>query len=295
MDNQQPDYRNSPKNIWRHRWWKSAAKRCSELKISPKMARVIYMPGPEDLDRKVARRYGFRDHNLIGVDRDSSLCRDLRKRGVTMINGDIIEVLAAWNPINLPDVILLDTCNALGVGFTQIMHLFICGNFLNKNLVFGANVICGHDQLVMNWRDVQEPAVMGERFAYNPKRNLTADMRKLVGIKPGEIHRGLVFAVWVGEYFLSKLSTSYSVINEINERHVNKILHVMDIEFDSYTSKNAKNRMDSVIFNWSNFIFDDTGRLIIPKRVTGHSLKASRRISAGLAISTMKKNANSSK
>jgi len=250
------------------------------------------MPGPGDLDRKVAIKYGFRAHNLIGVDKNIKLCRDLRKRNVTMIHGDAVEVLAAWKPESLPDVILLDTCSSVSMHFTKLFSVFRAGNFCNRKMVWGINLVHGRDSALNMWRSMlfEDLPQFGD-FVYNPKRNLSADMSLLHGGvdkngMPGtNMHRGLAAAFHIAETFIS------DVLKRPDGDMVTmyKVIHSMDMEFDQYRSDNATQTMDSVIFNWSQFILNknNLSETVSPKRIRGYNKKVSHKIAAGLATGTI--------
>lgn len=84
------DYKNGQKNNWRRRAWNHIAS------LADKDAVVLYLPGERDLDRKEAVQRGFKDNNLIAVERDKSVAATLRKQGVNTINSDLLTVLQNW-------------------------------------------------------------------------------------------------------------------------------------------------------------------------------------------------------
>lgn len=286
----EPDYKNSPKNIWRHRWWKSAACRCRFLEMNPAACKVLYLPGPGDLDRRIAIKYGFLAHNLIGLDKDIDECKKHRRNGVTMIHGDAVEILGAWKPDSLPDVVLLDTCSVVSEPFSRLISVFSGGNFYNRRMVWGFNLVHGRDAALNKWKeDMQEAfiAPTGVKFCYNPKRRLFADPELLDG-RDGKLHRGLVVSILIAEHFLS----SVLKIDDMSERgHLRRAINAMDIEIDDYMSDGASQRMDSVIFNWAMYIQNkSTSKLIAPKRISGYNKKVSYKIAAGLASGTIQQN-----
>ena len=96
-------YRYGNKNNWRRWAWNRIAEHCPVPKSE---ARVLYMPGPEDNDRDLAKRHGFKDWNLIGVD----LCRQVvskhRAMGKVMVRLDAVD--AAYHGRSDFDVFFLD-------------------------------------------------------------------------------------------------------------------------------------------------------------------------------------------
>lgn len=293
--NCQPEYKNSPKNIWRNKWWKSAAFRVKRWGMRPQDARVIYQPGPRNLDRKVALRHGFLAHNLIGVDRDKALCSDLRKQGVTMICGDAVDLIAAWKPSNLPDVILLDTCSSLSKHFSKLLSVFGAGNFYNRNMVWGINVVHGRDKYLNAFKGKYSPHTP---HCYNPRRNLFAPAEWITG-EDGKLHRGLAIATLAMEQLLMTLGFEEHDESEKCVQAIRKALWGMDMELDQYQSERFNDdgkitkgiTMDSVMFDWSNFIFNRKQQLISPKRIKGYPKKASYAIAAGLATASRRHSA----
>ena len=77
-----PDYTRKPKEEWRRWVWNRVTERI------PKVARdgsrradatVLYLVGPNDLDREVALSKGFRGFNVIAVDIDEECIVKVRK------------------------------------------------------------------------------------------------------------------------------------------------------------------------------------------------------------------------
>lgn len=96
-------YRYGNKNNWRRWAWNRIAEHCPVPKAE---ARVLYMPGPEDNDRELAKRHGFKDWNLIGVDSSRAIVDHHRRDGKIMVHGDAMDVM--YNGLASFDVMLLD-------------------------------------------------------------------------------------------------------------------------------------------------------------------------------------------
>lgn len=94
------NYQNGQKNHWRRVAWNVISKRVSD----PKNSIVVYLPGSTDLDRAEAIRRGFMPANLIAVERDPRVAESLRRKGVTVVVGELTKVLCSWpthTPINV--------------------------------------------------------------------------------------------------------------------------------------------------------------------------------------------------
>lgn len=93
-----PSYKITAKSRWRYWLWRNARDALQLVfNLGPKNAVCLYLPGPENLDLTVARRYGFHDYNLIAVDHDKKIVTDLRKKKkVNVIHSDLIELVSNW-------------------------------------------------------------------------------------------------------------------------------------------------------------------------------------------------------
>jgi hypothetical protein len=133
------DYKFGPKNQYR-RW---AWNRIDELLFrSARDAVVLYLAGVQDLDRPVARRHGFRDHNLIAVERDRIAAKTLRKDGVLVVPGDIFATLAHWPKDKPIHVLHADLC----CGYSRkLAETILAAHFCGVE-VFSFNLLRGRDR-----------------------------------------------------------------------------------------------------------------------------------------------------
>lgn len=191
MELDERDYRE--KNQWRRWIWN----RCvSQLAVTPADATVIYLPGAADLDRDVAIAKGFKQHNLVPVERSSQKIRSLRGRGIRCIGDDILVVAQAWDkPIH---VLMLDFC----CGLERKLALAITPLLMRphmRNAVIALNLMRGRDPSSSDIRDFARDAMQVIKFPNS------AD---LDAIDPGinaPKHRGLllhylvtlVFTDWI--------------------------------------------------------------------------------------------------
>lgn len=83
------DYDFGPKRHWRRWIWNRIAERAD------KEGMVVYLPGENDFDRPLALQHGFKDNNLIGVERDKRTLKHLRNGGKLIVEGDVFEVALA--------------------------------------------------------------------------------------------------------------------------------------------------------------------------------------------------------
>jgi hypothetical protein len=104
------DYRNGRKNNWRRWTWNNVRERLHPtVRDSP----ILYLPGPEDLDRAVALSKGIHPDNLIAVDTCLRNVKRVRAGGGLAIHADIHDVIRAWPDHVLVAAVLLDYCHGL--------------------------------------------------------------------------------------------------------------------------------------------------------------------------------------
>jgi hypothetical protein len=101
------DYRNGRKNNWRRWGWNRLAERIdSSMRNCP----ILYLAGPQDLDRAVAVSKGIRSTNLIAVDEHQPNVKRVRREGGVAICADIVDVLTAWPTDRPVAAVALDFC-----------------------------------------------------------------------------------------------------------------------------------------------------------------------------------------
>lgn len=173
------NYDFGPKRHWRRTVWNRVK---SELSVPASDAVVLYLPGPHDFDREIAIEKGFKDKNLIAIERDSRIVSKLRRDGKLVANCDFIDAL---NSLNRPvHFVFGDFCK--GVDFSTFKGIFTASQF-NKNLentIFALNFQRG--------REIDNKAM----------RDATLDMHD-------SKHRGQVFLTGLIQYI-----AELAIINE---------------------------------------------------------------------------------
>lgn len=135
-------YGNDVKSEWRAETWDILSR------ISDKDAWVLTLAGKRFLDRKIAARHGFRKDRIIGVDIDPKVCRHNNKFSRTVINANLVDVLANWDHGNRPlAVINADFCfnmNDKSIhAFNVMFWYWVLYAAQNSNMVL--NVACGRE------------------------------------------------------------------------------------------------------------------------------------------------------
>lgn len=105
------DYRFGQKNNWRRTAWNQVVERSKHNGGRV----VLYLPGPDDLDREVAKSKGINDQDLIAIDRDVDNAEAMRLKRVPVLNAEAEEVLNAW-PDDVPvRAVMLDMFRGIGI------------------------------------------------------------------------------------------------------------------------------------------------------------------------------------
>jgi hypothetical protein len=114
------NYRFGQKNNWRRTVWNEVLRRTDgREKVEP----ILYLSGPEDIDRDIARSKGVPDGNLIAIDRDPDNVTSVRSMQHPAVHGDIQEVLASW-PVSRPVcAVLMDFCGGLTMDAVDVYDL----------------------------------------------------------------------------------------------------------------------------------------------------------------------------
>ena len=184
-------YANGTKETWRGWQWNRIVERLPGWRpnMGPSFYRnlcadktVLYLCGPDDFDRQVALKKGFRHENLIACDLDG--VSHVRSGGGLGISCNLIDAISLW-PKDWPlDVIIADFCGgitresfdlALSVHWSPAVH---------SGTVLSANFLRGRDAWVNEIRQ-------------KIPNHLSGSACQLV-FPPGfsEKHRGCVFAYW---------------------------------------------------------------------------------------------------
>lgn len=177
MSGAEKDYAEWPrKNHWRRGVWNDIAER---VQIPRWSANILYLAGEQNMDAAVAASKGFDRRKMIAVEKDGNVLRELRSRGVNVIEGDLTGVLAAWPAAKPLDVIVGDFC---------------CGlerDLVNRLLVLTMSPQLRGAVLMLNF-------MRGRDATSNKSRGMVNHINELHGCENSK-HRGDLFFAW---YFM---------------------------------------------------------------------------------------------
>jgi len=240
-----------------------SCRKCRQIAAS--QALVLYLPGPHDADRKVARRMGFLDHNLIAVDVDPDNVKNVRNHGGIAICAQLHEVLASWPKHTRIDAVHADTCSSLDFGALQLRVAASCSEGTDGLTVLYINMQRGRERYSQSCNNIQ-----------SLPHNVVDSMLKLVAnVDFNERHRGHLLFVGHVAGVLESIPT------EAERMTFFQIVANSPVFFDSYKNGTTRNGvyMDSMC-----------GRLITSNGYNEDtSWQTSKRfVAAALAVRTMK-------
>lgn len=213
-------YANGTKQTWRGSVWnaidRAIEKQRKELWLigqtmpQKRDMTVITLAGPEDSDRAAAIKRGFRNRNVVSVDIDEGICRDIRQKGSPAISGLLSDVVFSWksSPIN---VIAADFTCGIGKTTEHFILALLHGECIARGCIVAINHLRGRDA---------GKALAGREFTK---------------------HRGELCGIQVARHIAS-VGKRLGVDCE-------ELLHpICEAEFFSY--KSGPQYFDSIVFEW---------------------------------------------
>ena len=258
------EYRAKQKKDWRGWQWNRIVER---LYVPVEDAVVLYLCGPEDLDRKKALERGFRNENLIAVDFSEENVKRVRAGGGLAICHDLDELLHSWPPNWTVDVIVADYCSGLNKATMGLIHSLFLTRSLDCSVV-SVNLMRGRDPVGVETIKAHRLDALdngGSREKFNPGK-----------------HRGFAFVMGMYNYCATKLGVPAGTPIDANIP-----TDTFAACYNSYTSTGIT-WFDTAVFRWPG---PPGGKWHIsnPSCIT---VPARRKIAACRAVRTQRRNAN---
>lgn len=271
-------YQNGTKETWRGWQWNQIVNRlCGCRELGPASTRnelrdkvVLYLVGPNDIDRQVAIKKGFRNENLIAVDFDRSRVDAVRKDGGFAVCGNLTHIAATWPASKPVDAVIADFCCGLTEEVGKFVEALVAHGMLKDNGALSMNLLRGRDSI--------------------------NDEVRMVAGRPGLKHRGDWAALLVAsEIFKQKFDNKpvpegakagdIERLKSLMEQYRKGIYNWLLPSFYSYRS--GVQLFDSVVMQFPSFA-EKPGlpcvHTLPPKKI----LAAKRQIAATMAIRTMR-------
>lgn len=135
-----PNYNLDHRNELRKYWWKLLAARCP---VNVSDAVVIYLLGPDDLDRECAISEGFSSSRLFAVDMDGSNVKRARQHGQCAIQCMVEDLL--WVIKGEVHVLSLDTCGVAMSDSNMRLLIGMKAAASNAGCAVFLNMQCGRE------------------------------------------------------------------------------------------------------------------------------------------------------
>lgn len=229
MRTQDKYYESGIKSNWRRTAWNSIAGRVRDKKN----ARVLYLPASKDLDRRVAVSKGFRPNNLIGIERDKSVVKQLRAENKLCIHGSAMDILAAWPSSSPVDVVFLDLTGPLTSEVFTKAYTLSMSPAVHEKTVIALNLLHG-----------REPKHDTD-FLKNLKEKYRADT-----IHRGELYFIALFDEWVDEIAVENGQSVGGVPTpRLQENFLLWMKNELNPWFDQYKSDAGNQYFDTLVYN----------------------------------------------
>lgn len=148
------DYKNGQKNHWRRMVWNETLRR---VRSRSRTELILYLPGSKDLDRVVAMSKGVPGANLVAIDNNTLIVRELRDRGIPTIQGELLDVLASWPRGHKVCAVMADFCSGLELN----SNLALLDQFQHPDLINAVlciNLMRGRDPSTNKWLKMDRSA-----------------------------------------------------------------------------------------------------------------------------------------
>lgn len=115
------DYRFGQKNNWRRTVWNEVLRRTNgREKTQP----ILYLAGPEDIDRELAISKGVPAQNLVAIDSNPANVDSVRQGKNPAVCGDALDILWSWPAHRKVCAVMMDFCSGLSFNVTGIFDVF---------------------------------------------------------------------------------------------------------------------------------------------------------------------------
>jgi hypothetical protein len=235
------NYDFASKNMWRKWVWNRIDEKVMEKNNTRKDSVILYLPGPEPHDLKIALDKGFKSNNILAVDLDANNIETVRKRGGLGINADICDVLIAWDEkINI-DVLLVDFCCGITQTAIEFIESLLVSGGIHNNTVLAINLLRGRDGATQKYREEIELIDLKHRSSkHRAVQFFWCYMRRLFSLVPE-------LSTIVKDRFINKGKLE-DWIKHIEKVTKPNIYSYKSVSINEHTGKRTVNIMDSAVF-----------------------------------------------
>lgn len=213
-------YENGTKESWSRWIWRRVVERLPEfygLSIDSKnpngMVRdvcsqktVVYLAGPHDRDREHAKKFGFRNENLIAIDCEHDRVLSARLKKVPAVCGKLEDVITNW-PSDWPiDVVIADLCCGFNGSAHSVGVSLVCSEAIHDETVIAMCIQRGRDQQTNHIRDALAMVKCDSPW-------------RLFGIDPVK-QRAFQWLLWMDKVFAAEYGTNVDSCRQQFAQHL---------------------------------------------------------------------------
>lgn len=134
------NYRFGQKNNWRRTVWNAVLRRTNGRERTHP---ILYLAGPEDIDRRIAVGKGVPNQNLIAIDIDEKNVNSVRSIAAPALHARANDVLRNWPESRPVAAVMLDLCCGLSEDALDSLDLLMRYPF--RDAVVMINMLRGRD------------------------------------------------------------------------------------------------------------------------------------------------------
>ena len=229
---------------------------------------VLYLCGPEDLDRPVLLSRGFDARNLIAVDINQAAIANARQQGAIGISESLSRVLNGWND-DAVDVVIADLCCGFTSTLKEIWSALHNSRAIKPGTVLSFNLQRGRDMSAGAVLGTQECQPLYDLCLHRGQRLWWLAYWEFGGAVGDEMKQGGWSKEEAEAWLTNNRALSVAAAFSNNTRPA----------YNSYRSKSVT--MDSIVFRWPWGQTDDNCLASVP-------VKTRRKLAALKAVRTMK-------
>jgi len=107
---------------------------------------VLYLSGPDDIDREVALSKGFKNHNLIAIDKEPEYINKVRQAGNLGLCVGLGPVISSWGKEPKINVIIADFCCGITGTVRDFIDDLLLSNGIGAGCILAVNLMRGRDK-----------------------------------------------------------------------------------------------------------------------------------------------------
>lgn len=241
------NYKCGPKNNWRRTIWNDILRRTDGRQ---EREPILYLAGPQDLDRAIAIKKGVPTQNMIAIDLSASNVANVRQQKAPSLRGDIFDVLESWPTSRPVCAVLLDFCCGLTTEAIDVYDVFERPPL--RHAVLMVNFMRGRDPFT---NAIRAQLTDTDAWPMAPCHIVAGARGDEPALSLSEKHRALQFVAF------HAIDTWNTIRTELGDRDA---LHCLGLDLDTtealadgYSEKEQTEYLDGAWFIFAHRIFEE--------------------------------------